>query len=330
MTYEHRYRVLGTAPLIHSIASGSLPPGLTLSSSGVISGTPTAVGTFTGTMEVWNVFGIASQPFSITIAADNPPRLSNISTRMQVLTGNDVMIGGFVIGGSASKTVVVRARGPSLVPFGITNALANPALQLVRSSDQVTVATNDDWGSAPNAADVTASGFAPSNSLESAILVNLAPGAYTAIVSGAGGGTGVGIVEVFEVDHPETPLANISTRGQVLTGNDVMIGGFVVQGDAPQTVVVRARGPSLVPFGITNALANPTLQLVRSSDQATIATNDDWGNASNSADVAASGFAPSNPLEAAILITLQPGAYTAIVTGAGGGTGVGIVEVFAQ
>ncbi len=257
-------------------------------------------------------------------------RLGNISTRMRVLTGNDVMIGGFVISGGASKTVVIRARGPSLVPFGITNALANPVLQLVRSSDQATVAANDNWGSAANAAAITASGFAPSNALEAAILVTLPPGAYTAIVTGAGGGTGVGIVEVFEVDRPEAPLANISTRGQVLTGNDVMIGGFVINGTDPQTVVVRARGPSLVPFGIVNALANPVLQLVRSSDQAILATNDNWGSAANAADVTASGFAPSNALEAAILVTLDPGAYTAIVTGSGGSTGVAIVEVFAQ
>ena len=145
-----------------------------------------------------------------------------------------------------------------------------------------------------------------------------------------GGGTGVGIVEVFEVDHPEVPLINISTRGQVLTGNDVMIGGFIIQGSAPQTVVIRARGPSLIPFGITNALANPTLQLVRSSDQATLAVNDNWESASNAADILASGFAPSNALEATILITLPPGAYTAIVAGALGGTGVAIIEVFAQ
>ena len=259
----------------------------------------------------------------------NPPRLGNISTRMQVLTGNDVMIGGFVIGGSEPKTVVVRARGPSLVPFGITNALANPTLQLVRSSDQAPIGFNDDWQADFNAAGISASGFAPSNPLESAILMTLAPGAYTAIVRGSGGGTGVGIVEVFEVDALTAPLVNISTRGQVLTGNDVMIGGFVIQGAGPQTVVVRARGPSLIPFGITNALANPRLQLVRSSDQVTVATNDDWALALDAAAIAASGFAPSNPLEAAILVTLNPGAYTAIVTGVGNSTGVGIIEVFA-
>jgi hypothetical protein len=116
----------------------------------------------------------------------------------------------------------------------------------------------------------------------------------------------------------------------VLTGNDVMIGGFVIQGSTPQTVVVRARGPSLAPFGIANALMNPTLQLVRSSDQSAVAANDDWGSASNAAAIAASGFAPSDARESAILVTLDPGAYTAIVSGVGGTTGVGIVEVFAQ
>jgi hypothetical protein len=124
------------------------------------------------------------------------------------------------------------------------------------------------------------------------------------------------------------PLINVSTRGQVSTGGDVMIGGFVIQGSSPQTVVVRARGPSLTQFGIPNALANPSLTLVRASDNATLATNDDWGSAANAAQLVSSGFAPSNPLESAILVTLQPGAYTALVAGAGGGSGVGMVEVY--
>jgi hypothetical protein len=162
------------------------------------------------------------------------------------------------------------------------------------------------------------------------VLVNLAPGAYTAIVSGAGGGTGVALVAVYDLDpQPVSPLINISTRGLVLTGDEVMIGGFIVQGHDPKTVVVTATGPSLTAFGITNPLANPTLTLVRSSDQAVIATNDDWGSAANAAQVQAAGFAPSHPLESAIMMTLAPGAYTAIVSGAGGGTGVGIVAVYA-
>ena len=133
----------------------------------------------------------------------NPPRLANISTRMQVLTGNDVMIGGFVIGGSANKTVAIVATGPSLGAFGIANPLANPTLTLVRSSDQTVIATNDDWQSAANSAQLQSAGFAPSNALESAILINLPPGAYTAIVSGVGNGTGVGLVAVYEVDRAD-------------------------------------------------------------------------------------------------------------------------------
>ena len=254
------------------------------------------------------------------------PRLANISTRMQVLTGNDVLIGGFIIGGSQPKTVVVRARGPSLIPLGVPNAIPNPRMDLF--SGQTVIASSDDWGTATNAAAIQSSGFAPSNAFESAILMTLNPGPYTAVVSGVNSATGVGIIEVFEVNKPEAPLANISTRGQVLTGGDVMIGGFIIQGNAPQTVVVRARGPSLAPFGITNALGDPVLQLF--SGQTVIASNDDWQQAGNAAAIQSAGFAPADAKEAAILITLNPGAYTAIVTGKNGGTGVGIIEVFAQ
>src|SRR5260221_2099995 len=172
------------------------------------------------------------------------PRLANISTRGQVQTGFNVMIGGFVISGASAKTVVVRATGPSLTNFGVTGALANPALQLVRSSDQSVIATNDDWGSAANAPQIASSGFAPSNPLESAIFATLQPGAYTAIVSGVGGATGVGLVEVYEVDHPEIALINISTRGKVQTGFDVMIGGVVVPGRGPGEGLVRALPPA--------------------------------------------------------------------------------------
>jgi hypothetical protein len=255
--------------------------------------------------------------------------LVNLSTRMQVGTGNDVLIAGFIIGGAASKTVVVTATGPSLAAAGIANPLANPTLTLVRSSDNAIIATTDDWGAAPNAPQIQAAGFAPANASESAIMMTLAPGAYTAIVAGAGGGTGVGIVAVYEVDHPEVPLANASTRGLVLTGNDVMIGGFVIQGSAPKTVVVRASGPSLAPAGIANFLANPTLTLVRSSDNAVVATNDDWGTDVNAAQLRAIGLQPLDARESAMLVTLPPGAYTAIVSGAGGAVGVGTVEIFA-
>ena len=268
-----------------------------------------------------------TQSASAPAPTPRPRKLSNISTRGRVGTGNDVLIGGFIITGSTNKTVVVTAIGPSLVAAGLANAIPNPTLTLVRA-DGTIVATNDDWGSAPNAAQIQASGFAPTNPLEPAIMATLPPGAYTAIVADATGQSGVGMVAAYEVDHPETPLVNVSTRGQVLTGNDVMIGGFVVSGDIAQTVVVRASGPSLAQAGIANPLANPTLTLVRSSDGAVVGTNDDWGTAPNAGQLQSIGLAPGHPNESAMLVTLPPGAYTAIVAGAGGTTGVGTVEVF--
>ena len=262
--------------------------------------------------------------FDFVVTA-NPPRLGNISTRAQVLTGSDVMIGGFVIGGSVPKTIVVRARGPSLADAGIAAPLADPQLQLF--SGATSVAFNDNWGDAANQADLQASGFAPAHAREAAILATLSPGAYTAIVTGVAQATGVAIIEVFEVDQVETPLVNISTRGRVQTDDKVMIAGFIIQGDGPQAVVVRARGPSLTQAGVPGALADPRLQLF--SGSTLIFSNDDWAeDNANAGDILASGFAPSVAGEAAILMTLQPGAYTAIVSGVGGTTGVAIVEVF--
>jgi hypothetical protein len=264
------------------------------------------------------------------VLATSIPRLGNISTRGRVLTGNDVMIGGFVIGGSASKTVLIRARGPSMIPAGVTDALADPTITLVNQATGTVIGSNDNWGTASNATSITTSGLAPTNELESAILTSLAPGAYTVVVSGVNNGVGVGIVEVFEVDGPQIPLANISTRGQVQTGNNVMIGGFVISGSGPQQVLIRARGPSMIPAGVTNALADPTMTLVNQATGVVIATNDNWGSAPNASAITATGLAPTNAFESAILTTLDPGAYTVVVSGVNGGTGVGIVEVFAQ
>jgi hypothetical protein len=178
---------------------------------------------------------------------------------------------------------------------------------------------------------MTASGLAPNHPKEAAVMMAFDPGApYTAIVSGVGGTTGVANVEVFEVDHPETPLINISTRANVLTGENVMIAGFVIQGAASKTVVINVAGPSLTSFfPAATLLANPTLTLVRGSDNTIIASNDDWQQAANAQEIRASGFAPNNALEPAILMSLPPGAYTAIVGGVGGGTGRAVVGVFA-
>lgn len=306
-----------------AVTMSSLTPATCSVSGGNVNGVADGTCTITFNQAGNSSYAASNARTSFTVQAD-PPRLANIATRMQVLTGSDVMIGGFIIGGSSTKTVVVRARGPSLTQAGVPGALQNPQLQLFQG--QTVIASNDDWGSATNAAAISASGFAPSQTAEAAILINLAPGAYTAIVSGVGGTTGVGIVEVFEVDATAVPLRNIATRGQVLTGSNVLIGGFIVQGSGTQQVVIRARGPSLTQAGVPGALPNPQLQIFQG--QTVIASNDDWQTNANAAAISASGFAPSQVAEAAVLITLGPGAYTAIVSGVGGATGVGIVEVF--
>jgi hypothetical protein len=294
---------------------------------------PAAGSTFTGWSGACNGTGACNVTMnadkSVTAtfsSATDAPRLTNISTRMMALTGDDVPIAGFVIGGSVRKAVLLRARGQSMAPSGVPNTLINPMLQLF--TGQTLVDSNDDWVAAPNAVAIEQSGLAPGISNESAIYRYLDPGAYTAIVTGVGGATGNAIVEVFEMGDPESPFMNISTRGMVQTGDSVMIGGFVITGDSPKSVLITARGPSLAAFGITNALANPNLQLV--AGQTVIASNDDFGTSTNLTQIQATGNAPTNPLESAILITLNPGNYTAIVSGVGGGTGVGIVEVFAQ
>ncbi|QJR16529.1 choice-of-anchor V domain-containing protein [Usitatibacter palustris] len=260
----------------------------------------------------------------------NPPRLANISTRGLVGTGNNVMIAGLIVGGPSAKTVVITVAGPSLSGAGIPNPLANPHLTLIRSSDGVTVGASDNWGDAANAAAIQSAGFAPAHPAEPAIMMTLAPGAYTAIVQGSAGiGTGVALVGVYEIDHPEVPLINLSTRGQVLNGSDVMIAGLIIYGDGPQQVVITVAGPSLVNAGIPNPIANPTLTLIRSSDGVVVGSNDNWGDAANAAAIQAAGFAPAHAAEPAIMMTLAPGAYTAIVQGSGGqSTGIGLVGVY--
>jgi alpha-tubulin suppressor-like RCC1 family protein len=276
-----------------------------------------------------NVSGIRTFPAPVVISPK--ARLSNISTRATVLPGDGALIGGFIIGGTSSKRVVVSVAGPSLASAGITATLANPKLTLVRSSDNTIVGANDDWRAQADPADVAAieaSGFQPGNALEPALLATLPPGAYTVIVQGVGETTGVALVGLFEVDQPLAPLINISTRGTVRSGEEVMIAGFIIGGDSPRTVVVNVAGPSL---GVGGPLLDPQLTLVRSSDNAVIAYNNNWQQQANPADAAAiqaTGFQPHNAFEPALIATLPPGAYTAIVTGVAGGTGVALVGVF--
>ncbi len=253
-------------------------------------------------------------------------RLLNISTRLAVQTGDNVLIGGFIITGNASKRVIIRGIGPSLGAAGVSGALGDPTLELRGSSG--IVSTNDDWQST-QAAEIQATGVAPSHSLESAIVATLAPGSYTAILRGFNNGTGVGLVEVYDLDSAgDSRLANISTRGLVGTGDNVMIGGIIIGpvGGTASNVLVRALGPSLAQANIANPLADPTLEL-RNSQGALLSSNDDWRTTQQAA-IQATGIPPSNNLESAVVTSLPPGSYTAIMRGVNNGTGVGLIEVY--
>ena len=248
--------------------------------------------------------------------------LLNISTRMQVLTGDQVLIGGFIITGADPKMVILRAIGPSLTDVGVVGALADPVLEL-RAIDGSVIASNDNWTS--DRAAIEATGLQPSKDLESAIVATLDPGAYTAIVNGKNGTMGVGLVEAYDLETTAaSELANISTRGFVATESNVMIGGFILGSDA--NVLIRAIGPSLTDFGVTDALEDPTLEL-RDVQGALISSNDDWKEP-NESEIAATGLQPTKDAESALLETLPAGAYTAIVSGAEATTGVGLVEVY--
>ena len=253
-------------------------------------------------------------------------RLANVSTRMNVGVNDDVLIGGFIISGSQSKQLIVRALGPSLSAAGVAGTIANPTLELHDSTGAL-IASNDNWQSGGQASQISSSGFAPSNSLESALIATLAPGTYTAIVRGVNNTTGVALIEAYEMGSTTSRLANVSTRGHVGLNDDVMIGGFIVSGSQSKSLVVRALGPSLSGAGVAGAMANPTLEL-HDSTGALIASNDNWQSGGQGSQISASGFAPSNSLESAILATLPPGTYTAIVRGANSTTGVGMVEVY--
>lgn len=268
--------------------------------------------------------GMANGPSTtVTTTTTNGQPLLNISTRLIVQTGDNVLIGGFIITGADPKKVIVRAIGPSL-PIEGTPVLADPVLELHEPDG--TVVTNDNWRDTQEQ-EIIDSTVPPTNNLESAIVATLAPGAYTAVVSGKNGGTGVGLVEAYDLDQmASSQLANISTRGSVETGDNVMIGGFIIGGLNGPTVVVRAIGPSLGGQGVSNPLPDPTLEL-HDSDGVQIAFDDDWKD-SQQAEIENAQLAPMDDAEAAIEADLMPGAYTAIVRGKANDTGVGLVEVY--
>jgi DNA-binding beta-propeller fold protein YncE len=249
----------------------------------------------------------------------------NIATRLQIQSGDNVLIGGFIITGPAGSTkkVLIRGIGPSLANFGVAGTIPDPFLELHESDGSVV--SNDNWKQAPNVAEIP-SGFAPSNDLESIIYTTLSPGNYTAILKGAHGEAGVGLVEAYDFDTTSTAkLANIATRGFVNTGDNVMIGGFIIGGTEPANVLVRAIGPSLTQFGVQGALQATTLELHDSNGS--VISNEGW-RSTQEAEITATTIPPTNDNEAAILATLVPGNYTAIVRGKNDTTGIAVIEAY--
>jgi hypothetical protein len=276
-----------------------------------------------------------------------------------VQTGDNVMIGGFILGGLLPKTILVRGFGPTLADWGVSGSMANPYLELY--SGQTLIASNDNWQTpvtqciAPATScgtpqDIQATGKSACQvattgcSQDAAILATLPPGAYTAILRGVGGGTGVGLIGVDDPDTSTEPkLVNISTRGMVLTGDSVMIGGFIIgAGNGNKSVLIRAMGPTLADFGVTGSMSDPYVELY--SGQTLFATNDNWQtpisqcgppavSCGTPADIQTTGKSSCTVAttgcsqDAAILVTLPPGAYTAIVRGVSNGTGVGLVGI---
>jgi len=316
---------------------------------------PPPVGT-TPSAPTGGTTGTGSNSDNVTTLTNDP--VDGRSTRGAVLSGDNVMIAGFIISGDSPKTMLIRARGPTLADFGVPHVMRDPFLRLY--SGQTVIAQNDNWRDTQEQV-ILATGLDPCQpfqvggtmptdcSRESAILATLNPGAYTAIVSGVAGETGVGLVEVYEVGNTSSRLVNMSTRVRVGTQDDVMIGGFIIEGTDSKTLLLRARGPSLADFGVAGVLPDPILQLY--SGQSAIARNDDWQTVDPLCSVGGSPCGPMNQIqsigldpcqsyqsggtaptgcsrESAMLVTLNPGPYTMIVSGSGGSAGVALLELF--
>ncbi len=277
-------------------------------------GNPVAAG-------IIGTFTVTTPP-GTPLPTPTPGIVGNISTRLRVETGDNVLIGGFIITGTQAKKVIVRALGPSLPLAG---ALADPVLELHSSSGLIR--SNNDWrDDASQESEIIATTIPPSNALESAIVATLPANgsSYTAIVRGLDNGTGIGVVEAYDLDQTvNSELANISTRGLVQTGDNVLIGGLIVLGQGPCKALVRAIGPSLP---VSGKLGDPMLEL-RDANGGLLAANDNW-RSDQHAEILATTIPPSNTLESAIVRYLAPGNYTAIVRGANNSTGVAVVEAY--
>ena len=314
------YQVSSVTPTPSPTPTGTATASATPTPTGTGTPPPTATPTATATSTA------TTTPAATPTTTPTPTAsttFGNISTRLRVETGNNVLIGGFIITGTQAKKVILRAIGPSL-SSSFPGALADPILEL-RNSLGGLIRSNDNWRS-DQEAEIIATGIPPSNDLESAVVVTLPANsfAYTGIVRGVNNGTGIGVVEVYDLDRTvDSKLANISTRGFVQTGDNVLIGGLIVLGQNPLRVIVRAIGPSLP---LSGALGDPTMEL-HDGNGVLIAFNDNW-RSDQEAEIIATGIPPTNDLESAIVRNLVPGNYTAIVRGVNSTTGIAVVEAY--
>jgi len=337
MTYDGSSSASGLKLYVDGVPEASVVQEDTLGTHSILNNVPFTIGSrenggvpFNGDIDEVEVFNRAIEGSEVAAIFDagsagkcKPSNLLNISTRLNVQTGDNVLIGGFIITGSATEEVFLRGIGPSLPLVG---SLPNPKLELHDSTGAL-LASNDDWMNSPQKDEIISKGLAPNNALESAVLADLAPGSYTTILSDANGGTGIGLVELYATDPsaPANPV-NISTRGLVQTGDNVMIGGFILGGTQSRHLLLRAIGPSLGAAGVANPLLDPTLEL-HDTDGALISSNDDWRD-TQEAEIAATGIPPNDDRESAIVMDLAPANYTAIVRGVNGTNGVALVEAY--
>jgi hypothetical protein len=271
-----------------------------------------------------NSQGFFDELYVFTLDSTKPGSLGNISTRLRVETGDSILIGGFIVTGTQPKKIIMRGIGPSL-SFG--DRLANPTLELRNSSGGL-LDSNDNWVDSPNKQAIIDSTVPPINDLEAAIVATLPANnsSYTAILRGANNGTGIGVVEAYDLDQTvDSKLANISTRGLIQTGDNVLIAGSIVVGQTSQKVILRGIGPSL---SVPGKLSDPTLEM-RDGNGLLLEANDNWQDSPNKQAIIDSTIPPSNPLESASVRTLAPGNYTAILRGVNNTTGIAVVEVYA-
>lgn len=324
----HKYEGAFASPPLPTAGSGNFSGSLKFTFGSM---TLSALAATTGSLDL-DIQQVDFRVATDVATIEAPSQNQNLSTRGDVGAGENVLIGGFIITGNDDKQVVLRAIGPSLKSQGVAMPLADPTLEL-HDADGSIIATNDNWQQNTQADQtfLTDHDLAPTDRSESAIVASLAPGAYTAIVRSADDTTGVALVEIYDLDNGTTDseLANISTRGNVLTGEDVVIGGFIIGGGGGgfTSTIIRGLGPSLSGAGIADPLADPMLQ-VMDADGNVVDSNDNWMDDPNMQTVSDDGLAPTDPKEAALFEILRPGDYTAILSGVGATTGVGLVEIY--